>query len=288
MTWRSGGVAGLLLILYLLILAPFTSYLRNKPIVEKLGYTPQAELLRLISADQKQSLAAGLVLKVLIYFGSLVEINKNKIVIPPDYFGMYKTMETAVKLDPYNLDSYYFTQAIIAWDMKKIKEANSLLEYGMRYRDWDFYLPFFAGFNYAYFLKDYTKAAQYYKLAGKLSGAELYQGLAGRYMQEAGQTDLAIGYLATMEKGAKNEAIRKTFRTRLKAFREIKRIEVASADFQKIHARRPVKMEELLSGGFLKALPVDPYGGEFYLDADGRVRTTSKLAFPVKMEQEKK
>ena len=279
---RPWGVAIILLFLYLLILVPFTSYLRHKPIVEKLGYTPQAEILRLISIDQKQSLAARLTLKVLVYFGSLVDANKNKIVIPPDYFGMYKTMETAVKLDPYNMDSYYFTQAILVWDLKKVKEANGLLEYGMRYRDWDFYLPFFVGFNYAYFLKDYEKAATYYKRAGVLSGSELYQSLAGRYMQESGQTDLAIGYLAAMEKGAKNDAIRKTFRTRLKAFREVRRIELATAQFNRIHGRLPVTVAELLAAGLLKSAPVDPYGGEFYLDKGGKVKSSSKFAEPVK------
>ena len=158
---RSWGMAVILLFLYVFLLIPFTSYLRHKPIVEKLGYTPHAELLRLFSADQKQFLAAGLTMKVLVYFGSLVDVNRNKIVIPPDYFGMYKTMDTAVKLDPYNMDSYYFTQAILVWDLKKVKEANELLEYGARYRDWDFYLPFFLGFNYAYFLKDYEKKCYY-------------------------------------------------------------------------------------------------------------------------------
>ena len=275
---RSWGMAVILLFLYVFLLIPFTSYLRHKPIVEKLGYTPHAELLRLFSADQKQFLAAGLTMKVLVYFGSLVDVNRNKIVIPPDYFGMYKTMDTAVKLDPYNMDSYYFTQAILVWDLKKVKEANELLEYGARYRDWDFYLPFFLGFNYAYFLKDYEKAAKYYKRAGELSGAELYQGLAGRYMQESGQTDLAIGYLATMEKGAKNDAIRKSFRVRLQAFREVRRVELATFQFSRIHGRLPVTIAELVVAGLLRSVPVDPYGGEFYLDKEGKVRTTSNFA----------
>jgi len=34
-----------------------------------------------------------------------------------------------------------------------------------------------------------------------------------------------------------------------------------------------------VEGGILKGIPPDPYGGKFYLDKSGRVRTTSEFAF---------
>lgn len=276
---KSFPLIGLLLTFYVLILIPFTGYMRNKPIVEKLGYAPQPEALRLLSADQKQLVAASLIMKVLFYFGSLVEKSQNRIMIPPDYFGMYKHVETALRLDPYNMDGYYFAQAILVWDVKRIPEANSLLEYGMKYRDWDWYLPFFAGFNYAYFLKDHGNAARYYKRAADLTGSELFANLAGRYLRESGQTDLAIAYLSAMEKGAKNDAIRKTFRARLRAFREVKKIEVARDAYRRATGLQPLSLDEIVRKGYLKRIPVDPYGGTFYLTKDGKVSTTSKFAY---------
>src|SRR6266567_3834009 len=102
---------------YLSLIVPYTDYMRNRPFMEKLGYTPQAEVLKVVSADQKIVLAAGLVLKSLFYYGSLLEINTAKITVPPDFFTLYKTIETAVKLDPYNTDAYYFGQAVMAWDV---------------------------------------------------------------------------------------------------------------------------------------------------------------------------
>jgi len=42
----------------------------------------------------------------------------------------------------------------------------------------------------------------------------------------------------------------------------------------KVH---PQTIDELLTLGYLDALPVDPYGGTFYLDKNGNVRTTSQL-----------
>ena len=98
--------------------------MHNKPFVEKLGYVPQAEVLKFVTADQKMFVADSLVMKTLFYFGSLVEKSTAKFILPPDYFSIYKTIETAVKLDPYNMDAYYFAQAVMVWDAKRVKEAN--------------------------------------------------------------------------------------------------------------------------------------------------------------------
>src|SRR5690242_9398050 len=111
--------------------------------------------MQVVSADQKQVVGEGLTLDVLIYFGGLVEKQRlGKLDVPADYPAMSRLLHAAVKLDPYNMDPYYFAQAILVWDVNQVKLANNLLDYGMKYRSWDWYLPFFAGFNNAYFLKD--------------------------------------------------------------------------------------------------------------------------------------
>ena len=266
---------------YIALVFPLAAYMRSKPFAEKLGHVPQGEVIRLLSADQKQFVAASLVMKVLFYFGSLVEKAQNKIIVPPDYFSMYKNVEASVKLDPYNMDSYYFAQAILAWDVRKIKLANDMLEYGMKYRTWDFYLPLFAGFNNAYFLKDYAKAAEYYKRVAELTGDELFIKLTGRYLQESGQTEHALIYLSIMQRTARNDAIKKSIGIRLRAFQGVRRIEVARDRYLHDTGKMP-SAEQLLAKGYLKELPVDPYGGSFYIDGKGAVRSTSKFAPGVK------
>jgi hypothetical protein len=220
------------------------------------------------------------VLKVLLYFGTVAEPGLTGAPgAGPDFPAMSRTLHASVQLDPYNMDSYYLAQAILTWDVGKIEIANELLEYGMKYRDWDFYLPFFAGFNYAYFLKDYSKAAIYYRRAGELSGQELFVNLAGRYLWESGQTSIAIAYLSTMEKSARNQAVRQSFHTRLTALKESHRIELAVAAYRRAKGQLPHSVQDLLDGGYLKGAPVDPYGGTFYLTDQGQVQSTSKFAF---------
>lgn len=267
------------LALYAAILGPFTAYLRAKPFAEQIGYIPHGTALSLITADQKLSSAAFFVSKVLIYFGSRGELQEKKLDLPTDYPGMSRILHAAVKLDPYNMDAYYFAQAVLVWDVGQVRLANDLLEYGMRYRTWDYLLPFFAGFNYSYFLKDNEKAAQYYRRAAELSGQELHVGLAGRFLYESGQTVNAIAFVTVMEKNTRNEAVKRNLAVRLTALRRILLIETAMSEYGKTHGNMPKSIAELHNSGFLKAVPADPYGGTFFIDETGRVRTTSNLAY---------
>lgn len=270
----------LFIVCYAFCIVPFASYMKNRPVVVKLGYVPSAEVLRVVVGDQKLLVAHAAVVKVLVYFGALVEnLNKTKLVVPAEYLNMYKTLQTAVKLDPYNSDSYYFTQAAFTWDVGRAKEVNQMLDYGMRYRTWDYMLPFFAGFNSAYFLKQYEPAAHYLKKAAEISGNPLLTTLAARYYYESDKSKLGIDFLKMMEKGAKDEQTRKLYRLRRTALQAVITIQSAVSQFKKQNGRLPGGLDDLIEYGTLGRLPEDPYGGRFYLDNSGNVRTTSKFAF---------
>lgn len=261
------------------LISPFSIYMRSKPFAEKLGYIPQPAVLKAVAGDQKVLLADLLVMKSLFYFGSLIETTPAELILPTDYASIYQTIDAAVKLDPYNMDAYYFAQAALSWHPERVKQANALLEYGMRFRDWDYQFPFYLGFNYAYFLHDYPNAAKYYAKAAEISGDPLLANLAGRYLYESRQTELALTYMQAMEKSAKNETIRKTFQVRIRALQEVQKIETALARYQADFGDIPVTIDDLLHHGYLQEVPVDPYGGKFFINDAGRVRSTSKFAY---------
>ena len=269
-----------LILFYSAVTFPFTSYVKSRPVIEKIGYVPEPDALKLLSADQHQFTSASLMMSLISYYGSLAEQAPNEVYAKPEFPAMQKMVEAAVQLDPYNMDAYYFAEAMV-WFTGQVTATNRMLEYGMHYRDWDFYLPYFAGFNYAFFLKDYASAAKYYQRVGALTGTDLPMTLAGRYLYEAGRTDMAISYLSLMVKNAGNEAVKKALQTRLDAFLAVRKIEIAADLFQKKLHRRPLSPRELLLSGYLSKIPVDPYGGIFYIDVQGKVRSTSKFAFGV-------
>jgi tetratricopeptide (TPR) repeat protein len=268
-----------LLMLYLAVVFPMASYMRSRPIALKLGYMPDAKVLKVTFPDYRSLLAQGAVVRVLFYFGTMVEKLEHKVRLQPEYLNMFMTMQTAVKLDPYNMDAYYFTQAAFTWELGRIKEVNDMLVYGMKYRTWDYQLPFYAGFNAAYFQKDYKQAATYMKRAAQLSGNPLLTNLAARYLYESGETDLGLLFLESMEKGAKDKKVRQLYAVRREALSAVKKIQDALAKYRLAYGMPPAHIRALVAGGFLDEIPKDPYGGEFYIAEDGTVRTTSKFAF---------
>jgi hypothetical protein len=264
---------------YLAVLFPFTSYLKERPVAVKLGYVPEAEALRMVAADQKYLIAQYQVVKVLFYFGTLTDKMRQRIYLPPEYYNMFKTLETAVKLDPYNLDAYYFAQAAFTWEVGRASDVNRMLVHGMRFRTWDYTLPFYVGFNSAYFLKDYSNAALYMKKGAEISGNPLYTTLASRYMYEAGSNDFAVLFLDAMEKGAKDKNIKKIYSVRKKALVAVVTLNEAVRRYIGEQGRPPRDLADLVSAGIVRRIPPDPYGGRFYLSEDGKIRTTSKFAF---------
>ncbi len=264
---------------YIVVVFALADYMRTKPFVEKLGYIPTVNTMKFLAADHKQFLSASLILKVLVYFGGLIEKTDNELQLPADYPAMSRTIDAALKLDPYNMDGYYFAQGILSWDVGKADLANHILEYGMKYRTWDWQLPFFTGFNYAYFLKDYVNAAKNYRRAAELSGNEMFINLAGRYMQRSGNTEMAIDYLGMMVKSARNDSMKKSLLTRRAAFLEVLKIEKARDAFSQRFGKPPASLEDLVRDGFLHELPQDPYGGKFFIQHDGSISSTSGFAF---------
>lgn len=268
-----------LVVCYLALIVPFTGYLKSRPAVEKLGYTPDSDILKVVSGEMSTLLAEWCVLKVLFYFGTITEPSGAHSAVNPEYYNMFKTVETAVKLDPYNLDSYYFAQASFTWEIGRAKDVNRLLIYGMKYRNHDWTLPFYVAFNNAYFLRNYPEAAKYMQIAADLSHEPLLTNLAARYFYEAGRTDLGIIFLDNMEKGATDRKVKNVFEIRKKALVAVKTLDEAIILFRQKRGRLPGDLAELVSAGVIRSIPEDPYGGKFYLDRDGKVRSTSKFAF---------
>lgn len=245
----------------------------------KLGYVPAGKVLRMVAGDQRYLAAEIYIVRVLFYFGDLFGINRERVAITPEYFNMYRTLENAVLLDPYNIDAYYFSQAAFTWELGRVREVNSMLKHGMKYRTWDYQLPFFVGFNSAFFLKDYQAAAEYMKRAADLSGNPLFTNLAARYFYEAGKTDFGIAFLETMAKSAHDRKLKRVYEVRIEALRAVSFLASAVDRFEKERGRMPESLRELVASDLIEKIPVDPYGGRFYLDRSGKVRSTSKFAF---------
>lgn len=263
---------------YIMLIVPFTREMKARPIAVKLGYFPDAQIVKLLVGDQQYLASQYAVLKVIMYFGSLLDQVKNRVDVKPEYENMYSTLKSASILDPWNADIYYFAQAAFVWELHKVSDVNALLDYGIKYRTWDDQLAFFAGFNSAYFLKDYAAAARYMKVSADISRNPLITNLTARYFYESGQEELGIKFIDYIQQRTADIRINRIYMVRKEALSAVLEIKKAVRNYTEKYKISPQSVDELLSSHILESLPVDPYGGTFYIDNDGMVRSTSKFS----------
>lgn len=159
-----------------------------------------------------------------------------------------------------------------------IDENNLLLEKGSKYRDWDSSLPFYIGFNFFYFLQDNLNARKWLLEASKRPDAQpMYASLAAKLGYEKKRTENAISFLEEMSRRTDDEELKKKYETRLAFLRQVLKIEKAVESYKKKYGRKPADIRALIQTGMLQDIPTDPYGGQLYLDLDGKVKSTSEL-----------
>ncbi|MBI5286952.1 MAG: hypothetical protein HY878_05100, partial [Deltaproteobacteria bacterium] len=219
-----------------------------------------------------------LFLQALVFMGSTLERQERPRVKEWEWRWMYNVLNASTDLDPYFLDPYYFGQAHLTWEGNLVRETNTMLEKGSRYRNWDWMLLFYAGFNSFYFLHEDANASEYLMEASKRPDASpSIASLAARLAYKGKRTENAIIFLQEMIKRTEDEDIRKHYETRLEALKGILFLERAVAFYKDRFGRMPDNLRELVDKGIIRGLPGDPYGGEFYIDKDGSIKTTSEL-----------
>lgn len=234
--------------------------------------------MKVFSGEFKGIISDFLVIDLSSYYGGI--IMEKKEAVHREFEYIYGLLKVAAALDPYFFDTYYFTQSILAWDAKMPQEANELLKIGMEKREKDWLIPYWIGFNYYYFLNDRKKAAFYLREASKRPNAsDLLASMSAIVSYEGGETEMAILFLEDMIGRTNDEYKREKFLIRLDALKKILYLERGLKEFERRYKRRPKSIEELIATKIISTIPKDPYGGKFYIDNEGKVKTTSNLRF---------
>ena len=241
----------------------------------RLHQLPSTLTLQLSSLGNRELLATLIFYNTEFYYGEKAGFRKET----PELKLVYDALNKATDLDPRNMDCYYFAQGTLSWVKPAIPVLNRLLKKGFTYRPWDWYLPFFIGANYYFQLKDPGQAAEYMQQAAKLNPrSPLFATLAARMFYQGNQTEAGIIYLKSLLKETSNPLFRKKFEKRLQALEAIFFLEQGVKKYEERFAKPPDRMRDLVTAGIVSKMPVDPYGGRFYIGKDGRIYTTSKMA----------
>ena len=252
--------------------------------VETRGMTLPPIVIKLMALEFRNIVADFLFVRVSQFYGGKVETKAAA--TAEDWQWLYRNLDAITELDPYFQDPYYLGNGLLTWDAGMFGEANTLLRKATDARTWDWWFPFLMGFNKFYFMGDNKGGADALLEASKRPGAwKILPKLAARLYYNDARTENAIAFLITFWENETDEAVKKEYEIRIEALKNILTLEKAIKKYSETFGKLPASEKELISTGILDDIPKDPYGGKFYLGRDGRVMTTSKLAFPPAQEQ---
>lgn len=236
-------------------------------------------IVRILALDYKGIVSDYLFIKGIVYIGGFVSgPSRGRFQLTETQWqAFYRTMDVSTDLDPYFLDPYYLANAFLTWDAGMVRETNTLLDKGTRSRDWDWLLPFFAGFNYFYFLQENDKASEMLMEASRRQDNNpVLASLASKLAFKANKTENSIAFLEELLSKTDDIVMKRRYAIRIYAFKGILALEKAVTEYRHKFRRAPKDIDELVAKKFIAELPKDPYGGKYYIDADGNVRTTSE------------
>jgi len=245
---------------------------------DELSAVLPSSVLKITSLDFDGLASDIMYLRTIVFYGSTLTGTGRRKVTDSEFNWMNSMLTTTTDLDPYFLDPYYFANATLTWDGHKVRETNVLLEKGVRYRDWDYWLPFYLGFNHFYFLGDNEKAAGYLMDASRKPGASPFFGhLGARLAYRSNKVENAITFMEGILETIQDKTMHHDYELRLEALKSILYLDKGLAAYKAKTGRTPSRLAELREQGVIDRIPQDPYGGEFYIDKDGAVKTTSNL-----------
>ena len=260
---------GLLLLVPLLLMAHGVAHHQMSGIRNSIEYmdtidAPQLPntVMKIVAGEFKGLMADLLVMEIGAYIGAGTEKSDA------DWQRVAFHFSQAMALDPYFVQTYRLAQAYLP-TAGLVQEANALLEIARQHLPWDWQPGFFIGFNYFNDLKNYSKASEYLLETSKMKGAPPMLGTLGaRLAQKSGQTVTAIAFLKSMYGNPDyDEEAKNLISVRINVLEGVLILERAIEIYKRRFGHPISTLEDLVSSGILKQLPVHGEMGEFrYVD----------------------
>jgi hypothetical protein len=211
---------------------------------------------------------------------NIVQVLGEREVRQADYEWLFHALDVATTLDSHYVYAYDVGGVVLAELAGRVDWSNALLEKGLAANPEAWRLPFQLGFNSFFHQKDYIRAADYMAIAARLPGRPAYvPELAARLYVEGKQPSLALDFLDVMERqtdDAQVLAVLERRKAEVILERDLTILEEAIQGYTAREGRGLESFDELIHAGDLAAIPVEPFGGAYRLDAEhGTVISTT-------------
>ncbi|ULA64731.1 MAG: hypothetical protein LZF86_190024 [Nitrospira sp.] len=232
--------------------------------IEELAQLPRGELLKPALLGYHHLGADVLWLRTLQILGK----KKNSI---DEHVWLYHAMDVITTLDPLYAYVYYVGGVILTDLAGRVDLSNQLLEKGHAANPNEWNLPFLLGYNHYFVLNEPAKGADYISRAAKIPGGPGFlPGLATRMYAESGNPNVALQFLEAMWRENPDIAVREKLEARVKEImieRDLRHLEEAIQRYHQVEGKSPKTLSDLVLSGILQAIPDEPFGGTYNMDA---------------------
>jgi hypothetical protein len=208
--------------------------------------------------------------------------------------AMTRALTTALDLDPkfevaYRFAGYAGPRQMPDGHAYNVLAMLPLLEKGVRECPGDWRIPFLLGFYQSYYLGKMADAAQNMGIAARRPKAPAYLGLlATRLAADANELQTAERMAIAMMQESDDPDARAQWEARivdLHMERDLHALEAAAHRYRDRTGRFPQSPQALVAAGDLPALPMEPHGGSYSIDAQGQAHSSASQRLRVRGRQ---
>jgi len=248
-------------------------HLRAGATAEEALYVPSAKILRRMSLGYTGLLADVYWTRAVQYFGSQHHAGSM------EYKLLEPLLDIATTLDPHLVVAYEFGSVFLA---QKPPEgagdpdaAARLVERGVGENPSHWRLYYNLGFIHYFERHDYAAAADAFERGSRIPGALPWMKVMAAHMSErAGDPQTARFLWLSLYQTTESEEIRVNAAKHLQALQvdeEVSLLEKLTAGFHERTGRWPANWAEMVTGGYLRGVPLDPTRRPYRLAPGGRV-----------------
>jgi tetratricopeptide (TPR) repeat protein len=236
-------------------------------------YLPNGKHLELASLGHQGVVADAIYLWAIQYYANYERGDRYRYV-------EHVFRDVIAELDPHYVDAYWLGALILTLEARDLDGGLRLLDHGFAKNPEQWILPYLAGWE-CHFAGRYDRAAEYFRVAAGIPGAPPHVRRAiGGMMARAGNLEAALAEWRTILEDATTDPASRSIAERqvreLKLKIDLGRLREAIAAFQRDNGRAPAALSQLVRGGYIDAVPVDPNGEPYLYDpSSGRVASTA-------------
>jgi tetratricopeptide (TPR) repeat protein len=250
------------------------------------GIVPKASTLRWVSLGHPTLAANLLWLQAVQYIGEPRGSERG-------WGKLYPLVDTITDLDPRHGYAYQVAGTLLS-SFGHVPESSAILEKGARTLHDRYILPLLRAYNAFYYDDDWEAAGRFAEMAARAKGApDHVRHYALAFYVKGQRADAAVAFLEQSLSETRDPETRKAVEGQLQQAlleRNAARVEEAIRAWRDRFLAGPMFLGQLVEEKFLDAIPADPFGGELYVDQEGRVRSTAnpyRFARPESMRQDR-